>query len=126
MIPACTSTSFRASIRASPTRARSSGSTRRPSTSRADFTIGNGPRTHPSLRNPGNQNHDLSLAKRFALAGRPRRSSSAPSGFNFLNHANWNDPDTMIGPASAPNVNAGKIIGSRGGRVMQLGLRFSF
>ena len=32
----------------------------------------------------------------------------------------------MIGPASAPNVDAGKIIGSRGGRVIQFGLRFSF
>jgi len=47
-------------------------------------------------------------------------------GLNFLNHANWNDPDVMIGPASAPNANAGRIIGSRGGRVMQLGLRLSF
>jgi hypothetical protein len=32
----------------------------------------------------------------------------------------------VIGPASAPNVNAGKIIGSKGGRVIQLGLRLSF
>jgi hypothetical protein len=48
------------------------------------------------------------------------------AGFNFVNHADWNDPDNTIGPASAPNVNAGKIIGSRGGRVIQLGLRFSF
>jgi hypothetical protein len=48
------------------------------------------------------------------------------NGFNFLNHANWNEPDPMIGPPSAPNLNAGKIIGSRGGRVIQLGLRFSF
>ncbi len=48
------------------------------------------------------------------------------AGFNFLNHANWNYPDNVIGPASAPNVNAGKIIGSRGGRVIQLSLRFSF
>jgi len=47
-------------------------------------------------------------------------------GLNFLNHANWNDPDTVIGPADAPNLNAGKIIGSRGGRVMQIGLRISF
>ena len=47
-------------------------------------------------------------------------------GFNFLNHANWNDPDTMIGTASAPNANAGRIIGSLGGRVLQLGLRYSF
>jgi hypothetical protein len=47
-------------------------------------------------------------------------------GLNFLNHANWTEPDTTIGPASAPNVNAGKIIGSRGGRVIQIGLRYSF
>jgi hypothetical protein len=32
----------------------------------------------------------------------------------------------MIGPASAPNVDAGRIIGSHGGRVIQLGLKFSF
>ena len=48
------------------------------------------------------------------------------SGFNFINHANWNNPDVVIGTAAAPNANAGKIIGSTGGRVVQLGLRFSF
>lgn len=90
-----------------------------------DFTMGNAARTHPSLRNPRTQNHDLSLTKRFALA--PDRSLEFSAvGLNFLNHANWNEPDTMIGPASAPNVNAGKIIGSHGGRVIQLGLRLSF
>ena len=47
-------------------------------------------------------------------------------GLNFINRADWMDPDTLIGPASAPNVNAGRIIGSRGGRVIQLGLRFNF
>jgi hypothetical protein len=31
-----------------------------------------------------------------------------------------------IGPASAPNLDAGKIIGSHGGRVIQLGLKLSF
>lgn len=91
----------------------------------ADFTPGNGPRTHPTLRNPGNQNHDLSLIKRFSLRA-DRTLEVSAVGLNFLNHANWNDPDMMIGPSSAPNVNAGRIIGSRGGRVMQLGLRFSF
>jgi hypothetical protein len=90
-----------------------------------DFTLGDGPRTHPTLRNPMSQNHDLSVVKRFAL-DRQRTVELNASGFNFVNHANWNDPDTMIGPASAPNLNAGKIIGSRGGRVIQLGLRFSF
>ena len=90
-----------------------------------DFTMGNGPRTHPFLRNPTSQNHDLSVSKRFALDAERTVEFNA-SGFNFTNHANWNEPDTIIGPASAPNVNAGRIIGSRGGRVVQLGLRFSF
>ena len=82
-------------------------------------------RTHPTLRNPGSQNYDLSVSKRVAVDPEHAVEFSA-AGFNFLNHANWNDPDSGIGPASAPNVNAGKIIGSRGGRVIQLGLRFSF
>jgi hypothetical protein len=43
-----------------------------------------------------------------------------------MNHANWNDPDNVIGSATTPNLDAGKIIGSRGGRVIQLGLRLSF
>jgi len=91
----------------------------------ADFTIGDASRTHPSLRNPGDQNYDIAVSKRFALA--PDRSFEfSAAAFNFMNHANWNDPDNVIGPASAPNVNAGKIIGSTGGRVIQLGVRFSF
>jgi hypothetical protein len=90
-----------------------------------DFTLGDVARTHPTLRNPGSQNYDLSVSKRVAVDPEHAVEFSA-AGFNFLNHANWNDPDSGIGPASAPNVNAGKIIGSRGGRVIQLGLRFSF
>lgn len=90
-----------------------------------DFAIGDAARTHPSLRAPLSQNHDLAVNKRFALAA-DRTIEISAMGLNFLNHANWNDPDEEIGPTSAPNVNAGKIIGSRGGRVIQLGLRFSF
>jgi hypothetical protein len=91
----------------------------------ADFTVGNASRTSPTLRNPGSQDYDLSVSKRFAV-GTDRAIEFNAAGFNFLNHANWNDPDPVIGPASAPNVNAGKIIGSRGGRVIQMGVRFSF
>jgi hypothetical protein len=91
----------------------------------ADFSIGDGPRTHPFLRNPVNQNHDLSISKRIAIDAEKSVEFNA-SGFNFINNANWNDPDIMIGPAWAPNVNSGRIIGSRGGRVIQMGLRFSF
>jgi hypothetical protein len=91
----------------------------------ADFTMGDASPTNPTLRNPGSQNYDLSINKRVAL-GVERAVEFNASEFDFLNHANWNNPDPMIGPASAPNVDAGHIIGSRGGRVIQLGMRFSF
>lgn len=90
-----------------------------------DFSMGSGPRTHPFLRGPISQNHDLSLSKRFPI-DQERSLEFTASGFNWLNHANWTDPDVVIGPRSAPNANAGRIIGSRGGRVIQLALRFSF
>lgn len=90
-----------------------------------DFSIGTVSRTHPVLRGPMSQNHDLSLNKRFTVASDQTVELSA-NAFNFVNHANWVDPDTVIGPASAPNANAGKIIESRGGRVIQVGLRYSF
>jgi hypothetical protein len=48
------------------------------------------------------------------------------SHFNATNHANLNNPDTRIGTAQAPNLNAGRIIGSSGGRIVQLGLRLNF
>ena len=91
----------------------------------ADFEAGNVPRTHPSLNNPIYQNHDLAITKRVALSSEKSIELLFQS-FNFLNHANWNDPDTEIGPASAPNANAGRIIGSTGGRVLQLGARYNF
>ncbi len=91
----------------------------------ADFTIGDAARTHSTLRAPTNQNHDLALNKRFLLSA-DRTIELSAVGLNFLNHANWNDPDQYVGPASAPNLNAGKIIGSRGGRVIQVGVRLSF
>lgn len=90
-----------------------------------DFSIGDASRTHPTLRMPSSQNHDLAVNKRIPL-GSEKSVELSMVGLNFVNHANWTDPDTMIGPATAPNVNAGKIIGSRGGRVIQLGMRFSF
>jgi hypothetical protein len=91
----------------------------------ADFSAGNGPRTHPHLLGPGSQNHDLSVSKRFAVTT-DRVLELTATGFNFTNTGNWADPDTIIGPLSAPNVNAGRIIESRGGRVVQVGLRLSF
>ncbi|MCW5981267.1 MAG: hypothetical protein KIT09_24500 [Bryobacteraceae bacterium] len=90
-----------------------------------DFSIGNVSRTHPQLRNPSRQNHDLSVTKRFTLTSE-RALEFVGTAFNFVNHAVWNTPDAEIGTLEAPNVNAGRIIGSRGGRVIQLGLVYSF
>jgi hypothetical protein len=91
----------------------------------ADFTPGNGPRTEPDLRGPGYNTMDLSVTKRMPLGGERSFELSA-TAIDVLNHANWNYPDPNIGPASAPNVDAGRIIGSHGGRVVQIGLKFSF
>ncbi len=90
-----------------------------------DFSIGHVSRSHPTLRNPIRQNHDLSVTKRFTLAS-DRAVEFMATALNFPNHANWNRPDAEIGTAESPNINAGRIIGSHGGRVIQLGLRFSF
>jgi hypothetical protein len=90
-----------------------------------DFTIGDVSRTLSNLLNPGFQNWDMSLNKRFALAA-DRTLEFNATAFDFLNHANWNDPNSIIGSVTTPNVAAGKIIGSRGGRIIQLGLRLSF
>jgi hypothetical protein len=90
-----------------------------------DFTLGNVPRTHPSLFGPSWQNHDLAISKRLPLTSEKSLELLLQS-FNFLNTANWNSPDTEIGTAAAPNANAGKIIGSYGGRVLQLGMRYNF
>lgn len=90
-----------------------------------DFTLGNGPRTLPDLLGPGYNSMDFSINKRLPL-GSDRALEFGATAFNFLNHANWNYPDPNIGPASAPNVDAGKIIGSYGGRVVQVALKLSF
>lgn len=90
-----------------------------------DFTLGNASRTDPVLREPGDQFHHLSLTKRVQLTS-DTSLEWVTEAFNFPNHANLNDPDTRIGPLASPNLNAGKIIGSTGGRVMQMGLRILF
>ena len=90
-----------------------------------DFTLGNGPRTMPALRNPGAQNFDMSLTKRVPIT-QDWTLEVIMEAFNSFNHANLNKPDGMIGSVANPNLNAGKIVGSTGGRVIQMGLRFSF
>jgi hypothetical protein len=91
----------------------------------ADFTAGNGSRTVASLLGPGYNSMDVSLGKRLPIGGERSFEFNA-TALDVMNHANWNYPDMMMGPASAPNIDAGRITGSHGGRVIQLGLKFSF
>jgi hypothetical protein len=90
-----------------------------------DFTLGDGSRTLSDLLGPGFNSMDISMGKRLHMGGE-RALEFTATAINFLNHGNWNYPDPNIGPLDAPNVGAGKIIGSHGGRVIQLGLKFSF
>ncbi|MSO23322.1 MAG: hypothetical protein EXQ58_08740 [Acidobacteria bacterium] len=91
----------------------------------SDFTLGDGPRTHPSLRNPDFQNFDMSLTKRVPVTDE-WTLELIMEAFNALNYGNLNLPDRMIGSLADPNLNAGRIVGTTGGRVVQLGLRVSF
>jgi hypothetical protein len=91
----------------------------------ADFSLGDAPRTITSVLTPPMHKFDINLTKRLPMSTDQALELTA-SAFNVLNHADWDLPDTTIGPASAPNVNAGRILGSHGGRVIQLGLRLSF
>ncbi|MCU0226317.1 MAG: hypothetical protein MUF01_01650 [Bryobacterales bacterium] len=90
-----------------------------------DFTIGNAPRNMPNLFGPARQNHDLSVSKRFPLTSGQSLEFTAV-GLNFMNIGNLDDPDTEIGTVRAPNANAGRILQSVGGRIIQLGLRLNF
>jgi len=90
-----------------------------------DFTLGNASRTDGAVLGPGVHNFDATLVKRIETR-RDTTLEFTTTAFNVFNHADWNLPDTAIGSAAAPNTDAGHIIGSHGGRVIQLGLTFNF
>ena len=72
--------------------------------------------------NVGFQNHNLRLSKEF-LIKESHALQFVVEGFNWLNHPNWNGPDTN------PNnltTTFGKITSKGGSREMQVALRYSF
>ncbi len=89
-----------------------------------DFTLGDAPRTI-NILGPGVHSFDATLVKRIET-GKDTTVEFTTTAFNVFNHADWNSPDTAIGSLAAPNTDAGRIIGSHGGRVIQLGLTFNF
>ncbi len=90
-----------------------------------NFTLGDGTATEPNLLGPGYNDVDLSLNKRFPMGGSRVLEFSA-TAYNLTNHGNWNTPGTGIGTAAAPNVDAGRIIGSTGQRIIELELEVDF
>jgi len=90
-----------------------------------NFTIGNTSRNLPYLFGPSSKNHDVSVSKRVPLTSGQSLEFTAV-GLNFMNIGNFDDPDTTIGTVDAPNANAGRILQSVGGRIIQLGLRLNF
>jgi hypothetical protein len=72
--------------------------------------------------NVGFQNHNLRIAKDFVI----KESHSlqfVAEGYNWLNHPNWNGPDTN---PNNLNTTFGKITSKSGERQLQFALRYSF
>jgi hypothetical protein len=76
------------------------------------------------LEGPGSADVDFSVAKDFVFMENKRIRFTADF-FNFLNHANFNNPSTNICPASAP-CTTNLIRSAQPGRRTQLGLQFIF
>jgi hypothetical protein len=73
-----------------------------------------------SLRGPGGWNWDFGLLKSTSITER-LRAEFRFEAFNFLNHANFNNP-----VATVTNSNFGKILGAGSPRVLQFALKLVF
>jgi len=69
---------------------------------------------------PGFQNHNIGLLKDFSVTERHKIQFRAEA-FNWVNHPNWNNPNTT--PTSA---SFGKVQDKSGSRELQFALRYSF
>ena len=72
------------------------------------------------MRGPGFQRTDLSIFKNFDFATR-HRIQVRIEGFNILNQARFGQPNGTIGTAPF-----GQITSAEDGRVIQLGLKYTF
>jgi hypothetical protein len=81
-------------------------------------TFGNAGRN--ILRGPGTFNIDFSAQKLFTIRERLRLQYRAEF-FNFLNHTQLNNPDTVV-----IDSNFGRIIAARSPRILQMALKLIF
>jgi hypothetical protein len=84
------------------------------------YTLPNGSRTEPNLRNPGMSTFDLGLSRSQKIRERVNLQFRA----EFFNAFNTPQFDAPTG--SLTSVNFGKIVSASGARNIQLGLRLSF
>jgi hypothetical protein len=78
---------------------------------------------------PGFNNHDLSLFKRFPLKGEKRSLEFRWETFNALNHTQFSTVGIaaqFVPDGTQTNTTFGKVTAARDGRKMMLGLKFSF
>jgi hypothetical protein len=77
-----------------------------------------------TIRGPGQNNLDLSLAKTFQLFERLRLEFRADA-FNALNHTQWNALNTTY-PSGNPQFPFGSVAGAREARIGQVGAKIVF
>ncbi|MBI3683513.1 MAG: TonB-dependent receptor [Acidobacteria bacterium] len=87
----------------------------------ADFTLGNLAARLHTVRSPGMNNVNLTLAKNFAITERFRLEFRA-SMFNLLNHPVFSGPNTTVGNASFGRISAQANIS----RQTEFALRLTF
>ena len=84
------------------------------------FSLGNGTRTEPNLRNPGQIGFDSVLSRWQPIRERMRMQLRFEM-YNMLNHPNLGSPNTTI-----TSTNFGQITSKNGNRTMQAALRLEF
>lgn len=81
-----------------------------------------------TIRGPGQNNVDLSLAKTFAIYER-LHSEFRADAFNAFNHTQWNGAQTIFPYAAVGNygnIPFGQVTGAREARILQIGLKLAF
>ena len=83
-----------------------------------------------SVRNPGVNNQDLALSKRFAVGGEKRAFTLRWEAYNAFNHTQYSGISTAarfdIPTGNQVNTQFGQVTSTRAPRVMQGSLRFTF
>ncbi len=90
----------------------------------APFTVGNAPRTIPTVRAPGTATAALSLFKQFSLSAMKEGSllEFRAEAFNALNHPQFAGPNTVVGAGQFGRVTSQ----ANSPRQVQLGLKLYF